>query len=474
MNGRTNSSDVTVNEIIVQEGVSIPLEAPTSFSGTSGDGTATITWTDPVNKYANPGGELVSDWSHDIVVRKQGSAPSSPSDGVQVLQTTSRDQVASEPYVDSGLTNDQEYYYGIYAYNQFGLESDALIGSVTPTRFYSVTYARGINLAKYLFYGGHNGSFAIYVEAEYSDGMGISTNAEVINSSLVKSTVKWPTRQSTGYAIFPRSSVRLGNKCIFFSDNDNESVVYDGNLIQSLLTGILFNNTNGCISSASVDNSIAYAFAYQQSSYPYNYVNRGYKIDSNLVVSGISQLPQSTSWKGVSLSSPKYAMIGGISRSSGSGGSTNYDYNYFFDQNGTRQQVSTPLCLGNDIATSLCDEYMLIFGGSEQSGNRVDSNHVYAISSELTSSDIYEMDGPGTFAPYDIQTTGLGITMSMRANTQYANFHHFDKRLAYQGKISGPPSNLSIMHDPVQCTKAGNYVLIANNGSRATYAFENT
>ena len=205
MNGRTNSSDVTVTEVVVQEGVSIPLEAPTGFSGTSGDGTATITWTDPVNKYANPGGELVSDWSHDIVVRKQGSAPSSPSDGVQVLQTTSRDQVATEPYVDSGLTNDQEYYYGIYAYNQFGLESEALIGSVTPTKFYSVTYARRINLAEGLCCGGHNGSFAICVEYEDAYEMGISTNAEVINSLLVKSTAKWPTGPDTEYTIWPQS-----------------------------------------------------------------------------------------------------------------------------------------------------------------------------------------------------------------------------------------------------------------------------
>ena len=474
MNGRTNSSDVTINEIIVNEGVSIPLEAPTGFSGTSGDGTATITWTDPVNKYANPGGELVSDWSHDIVIRKQGSAPSSPTDGVQILQTTTRDQAASEPYVDSGLTNDQEYYYGIYAYNQFGLESEGLIGSVTPTRFYSVAYARSVSLSKYLFYAGHNGSFAIYAEANMSDGMGGITLAERIDSSLVKSSITWPTEPDTGYTIYPRASVRLGNRCVFFSGNDNNSVVYDGNLIQSFLTGVLFGNTNGCISSASVDNSIAYVFAYQQSSYPNTYVNRGYKIDSNLVVSGISKLPQSTSWKGVSLSSPNYAMIGGISRSDGSGGSTNYDYNYFFDQNGTRQQVSTPLCLGNDIATSLCDEYMLIYGGSEQANSRVDSNHVYAISSDLVSSDIYEMDGPGTFAPYDIQTTGLGITMSMRTGVQYVDFHHFDKRLTYQGKISGTPSNISVMSDPIQCTKAGNYVLIANNGSKSVYAFENT
>ena len=329
-------------------------------------------------------------------------------------------------------------------------------------------------MPKYLFYGGHNGSFAIYAEAEYPDGLGLSTNAEVINSSLVKSSVPWPTAPDTGYTIWPRSSVRLGNKCIFFSDNDNESVVYDGNLIQTLLTGILFNNTNGRISSASVDNSIAYVFAYQYNRYPDDYVNRGYKVDSNLVVSGISQLPQSTSWDGVSLSSPNYAMIGGISKSDGAGGSTAYDYNYFFNMNGIRKQVSTPLCLGNNIATSLCDEYMLIYGGSEQANSRVDSNHVYAIGSDLVSSDIYEMDGPGTFAPYDIQTTGLGITMSMRTGVQYADFHHFDKRLTYQGKISGAPSNLSIMHDPIQCTKAGNYVLIANKGSNSVYAFENT
>ena len=121
-------------------GEQIPLDAPTGFTGTAGNAQVTLTWTDPKDKYATPEGEtteegdqLVSEWAYTRIIRKTGSAPTGPNDGVLVVESSVRDQYASTGYVDSGLTNGTTYYYGAYAYNKDGVASEgAVTGGLTP------------------------------------------------------------------------------------------------------------------------------------------------------------------------------------------------------------------------------------------------------------------------------------------------------------------------------------------------------
>lgn len=121
-------------------GEQIPLDAPTGFTGTAGNAQVTLTWTDPKDKYATPEGEtteegdqLVSEWAYTRIIRKTGSAPTGPNDGVLVVESSVRDQYASTGYVDSGLTNGTTYYYGAYAYNKDGVASEgAVTAGLTP------------------------------------------------------------------------------------------------------------------------------------------------------------------------------------------------------------------------------------------------------------------------------------------------------------------------------------------------------
>ena len=122
-------------------GEQIPLDAPTGFTGTAGNAQVTLTWTDPKDKYATPEGEtteegdqLVSEWDYTRIIRKTGSAPTGPNDGVLVVESSVRDQYASTGYVDDDLTNGTTYYYGAYAYNKDGVASEgAVIGGIIPT-----------------------------------------------------------------------------------------------------------------------------------------------------------------------------------------------------------------------------------------------------------------------------------------------------------------------------------------------------
>ena len=141
MNGRTNStstSDVGV--------IDIPLDPPTSFVCEARNSKVDITWVDPKDKYATPEGEqmedtdqLVSVWAYTKIVRKEGSQPSSPSDGITVYTSDIRNQHQSTIYEDTGVTNGVTYYYAAYAYNTDGVYSDGTFsGGITPIEWSTV------------------------------------------------------------------------------------------------------------------------------------------------------------------------------------------------------------------------------------------------------------------------------------------------------------------------------------------------
>ena len=133
MNGRTNSHGSTIDDL------QVPLDPCTNFRAEARNGSVTLYWDDPVDKYATPEGEtaqnpqqLVSVWDHTIVVRKVGSQPANPNDGIVVTSSGVRDQYLSTGYTDTELINDTNYHYGIFAYNTAGVASDGIFTNATP------------------------------------------------------------------------------------------------------------------------------------------------------------------------------------------------------------------------------------------------------------------------------------------------------------------------------------------------------
>jgi hypothetical protein len=113
-------------------GIGMKLAAPTNVTLTNFDEAVKISWTDPDDVTVTGGGVWAS-WKGTLVVRKEGSAPTSASDGVTVVNSTVRNQYSSTPYVDSGLTNGVTYYYGIFPYTEAIIYNFSTTASITPS-----------------------------------------------------------------------------------------------------------------------------------------------------------------------------------------------------------------------------------------------------------------------------------------------------------------------------------------------------
>lgn len=113
----------------------IKLDAVTEFTANSRSLEIRLNWTDPDNKYLDPDGTELATWDHTRIIRKAGSQPVSPYDGVLVVESAVKNQYQTEPYWDSGLENEVTYYYAAYAFTTDGLMSDPAYASATPKTY---------------------------------------------------------------------------------------------------------------------------------------------------------------------------------------------------------------------------------------------------------------------------------------------------------------------------------------------------
>ena len=103
-----------------------------------------LTWNDPEDITVS--GSITIKWAKTVVVRKVGSYPTSEEDGVVVVSSTIRNQYASNPYVDSGLTNHTKYYYAAFSCSEDGVYNREMVtATATPIPYKTMTVRIDLN-----------------------------------------------------------------------------------------------------------------------------------------------------------------------------------------------------------------------------------------------------------------------------------------------------------------------------------------
>lgn len=108
--------------------------APGNVSGMSavaaGNGKLTVKWNDPAATIVTDG-IIVSTWASTQVVYKAGSYPTNPSDGTLALNSTTRNQYATNGYTITGLTNGTTYYIAFFPTSTEGAVKNDTANRVT-------------------------------------------------------------------------------------------------------------------------------------------------------------------------------------------------------------------------------------------------------------------------------------------------------------------------------------------------------
>ena len=151
-----------------------------SFSASALDDSITLTWTDPTD----------SAWKGTMIRRKTGGYPTSETNGVLVVNSTTKNQYESVGFVDEDLADGTTYYYQAFPYSDDGYcNNEENRVSATPTYIYpsaltAFTITRG--------------------NAQATLNFTLPANASGVK--MVYKTKSYPTSQTDGTVIADASS----------------------------------------------------------------------------------------------------------------------------------------------------------------------------------------------------------------------------------------------------------------------------
>ena len=493
MNGRTNTSGIIVNN-----GIMISLEPVTSLTLTSQDSKAIITWADPEDKVATPGGEDVGHWVYSALVRNTDHIPEYPTDGTQVVKSIIRNQYAGSGYEDTGLQNNTKYYYSVFAFNHIGIPSDPTSGDVTPEEIFYLTYVRSLNPGL----STEDGNICMESTVDSAIICGNNINDESlgkqIDSSLISHNFN-PMYSAGEYHIgsngkgYTSPSFRLGNSAMIYAeaaeiDSGTWNTYYtyftklfsiNSNLVQSEIDSwIKFGTTEHDDSTPSqshetvwtacdVNGNCGYigVVAYTGISIPWQM--RRYdsnKLSSNVSGFAYNQHYSSSTWISAyvsTLSATKDAIFSPMSYytwgSSGTGGYINNSIGYRYTVDGVQSQINFLECKSAP-SISRCGDGFIIAGGMVD-GDRVDIKSIYGFSQDYVSTKLSDMTGY-EYGEYDIQTNGLGMIIVGEQESYWndsCSAEIYNKHFIKQSSI-----HFNAQSPATKACRTGQYILVKN------------
>ena len=151
-----------------------------SFSASALDDSVTLTWTDPTD----------SAWKGTMIRRKTGGYPTSETDGVLVVNSTTQNQYESVGFVDDDLADGTTYYYQAFPYSDDGYcNNEENRVSATPTYIYPSALT----------------AFSI-TRGDAQATLNFTLPANASGVKMVYKTKSYPTSQTDGTVITDASS----------------------------------------------------------------------------------------------------------------------------------------------------------------------------------------------------------------------------------------------------------------------------
>ena len=458
MNGKTNANSSGG----ASTGISIPLEAPTNLALSAEDSKISLTWTDPNDKVTETYNELVSQWSYDSLVRKQGSAPTSITDGTLVAKITGKNQYQNIPYIDTGMENDKEWFYSVFAHNQFNTPSDPIYGSDIPTANVVTSYLQeilcrdetnGKSVDDYLIIDTNGSSIFIlpaYTNEDTAADAYITIDKNFIKSTKVNTTIG---SSDSDYYATTRIGTNLVVHMMYPYKTPPVSYNIDGFYIDANSVDHILNDFNACDND--INNGLLHVMSNVDYKAGYLLVTKQYRlndvqslgtnisrIDSNLTKTKLSSLKAYTHLSEDTLitlsSSNRCAFMGFSKEISWAPSVTNSNYKkiYLYDNDGLSRNLTLSYSggwpLDNYMSTSRLDQYLLIFGTYNFANVIKEDTLVLSTLDPFIESDIIQSPS----APSDIQTIGIGLMLlfgdSIHGGGTYAGQRIVDKNLIYR------------------------------------------
>ena len=447
MNGKTNANGSGG----VSTGISVPLEPPTNLALSAEDSKISLTWTDPNDKVTETYNELVSQWSYDSLVRKQGSAPTSITDGTLVAKITGKNQYQNIPYVDTGMENDKEWFYSVFAHNQFNTPSDPIYGSDIPTATVVTEYQQMLQLNRqgtpstdgignWMVGLATNGTHIIAPINYEPDGVVFT----FVDQSFVRSEIQYHSDEMLySMAGLKGNGIRIGTSALFaYATRSAQTVYIDQNLTSHTIESPTM--APGTYVATSVDDSVGYIHYMSGQDRQY-----GYRIDDNFIYTTISS---PNNYFGSRLNGKKYGII------------TNDDngaLSYNIDGIRTVLRFSN-LDTFSTINTSICNDFKIFITAGCTVGYAVSDNLVVTQLNDLPIESLYGHNPvPNIPMITNIQSIGIaifpiGYTAATTVMGEYSTYECdliIDKNLT----CSSESKILPIQDDTIS---TGNYMYI--------------
>ena len=225
-----------------------------------------LTWTDPNDIMAS--GAALAEWGGTRVVRKEGSIPTSVTDGILVIDSKTRNQYKTNGFEDTGLTSGVKYYYRFFPYTTKKIYANGTALTITlglikisdvPVQKGTLTYNSKLQTASFdnfdtdkLIVSGNTGTDAGTYTATFTPKAGYSWS----DSTTIGKSVTWTIEKADGAVTLSANSLELDkntlSSTITVSNNTGDVSVVSSNtsiatasVLNNIITISSVNNTKG-------------------------------------------------------------------------------------------------------------------------------------------------------------------------------------------------------------------------------------